>query len=283
MGQVEEKVFIHIIKASIGGYKYDELKLQRIKFKRTLADCAVDGRLPEKNLVTPTQAATEALKWLERLEKGAISTIIRKDINVNLTPMEIEHRIIKYGEFSHLHQRINSENSETTHERLTKNPEEWMEYHRQYRDARKNWMIIPYEEIIKRISELSSRLLIGDFGCGEAKVMEHFGSQRVHSFDHVAINDNVISCDMKKIPLEDNSLDIAIFSLSLMGQNWWDYLDEAKRCLAPNGYLFITETNKSMGEDGRLFRLKDTLEKKGFEIYSQEEKYEFIFIEARKI
>lgn len=76
-------------------------------------------------------------------------------------------------------------------------------------------MIIPYEEIIKRRNELSSRLQIGDFGCGEAKIMEHFGSQRVHSFDHVAINDNVISCDMKKIPLENNSLDIATFSISI--------------------------------------------------------------------
>ena len=87
---------------------------------------------------------------------------------------------------------------------------------------------------------------------------------------------------MKKVPLEDNSLDIAVFSLSLMGQNWEDYLDEAKRCLAANGYLFITETKKSISGDGRLSRLKETLENKGFEIYSQEEKYQFIFMEARK-
>ena len=86
-----------------------------------------------------------------------MSTIIRQDLNVDLSPMEIEHRIIKYGEFSRLDQRINSENSETTHQRLIKNPEEWMEYHRQYRDARKNWTIIPYEQIIKRIEELSSQ------------------------------------------------------------------------------------------------------------------------------
>ncbi len=46
----------------------------------------VDGRLPEKNLVTPQQAAMEAVKWLERLERGEISTITRRDLEVELTP-----------------------------------------------------------------------------------------------------------------------------------------------------------------------------------------------------
>jgi hypothetical protein len=47
--------------------------------------------------------------------------------------------------------------------------------------------LIPYEEIIKRIKQLSPRLQIGDFGCGEAKIMEAIGAQRAYSFDHVAI------------------------------------------------------------------------------------------------
>jgi hypothetical protein len=35
-----------------------------MKIPHTLADCAVDGRLPEKNLITPQQAAMETVKWL---------------------------------------------------------------------------------------------------------------------------------------------------------------------------------------------------------------------------
>jgi hypothetical protein len=61
-GQIQDVVHVYIIKASIGGYPYDELKWKRIQFKRTLADCAVDGRLPEKNLVTPQQATMEAVR-----------------------------------------------------------------------------------------------------------------------------------------------------------------------------------------------------------------------------
>ena len=111
--------------------------------------------LPERNLVTPQQAAMEAVKWLERLERGEISTVVRRDLNVELAPVEIRKRIAKFGDFSKLNNRINNENSETTHHRMTNNPTEWEEYHRQYREARKTWNIIPYEEIVKRIKQLS--------------------------------------------------------------------------------------------------------------------------------
>ena len=116
--------------------------------------------------------------------------------------MQIEQRIRKYGDFTRLNNQINNENSETTHNRMLNDPREWEEYHRQYREARRTWSIIPYEEIIKRIRQLSPRCCqIGDFGCGEAKIMEAIGSQRVYSFDHVSINDKVIACDMKKVPI----------------------------------------------------------------------------------
>jgi len=61
---------------------------------------------------------------------------------------------------------------------------------------------------------------LGDFGCGEAKILQEFGEERVRSFDHVAINDNVSEWDMKLVPLPDKAIDIAVFSLSLMGKNW---------------------------------------------------------------
>ena len=54
------------------------------------------------------------------------------------------------------------------------------------------------------------------------------------------------ACDVKSVPLLNEAIDIAVFSLSLMGKNWPDYIKEAKRCLATNGYLLIAETTKSM-------------------------------------
>jgi superfamily II DNA or RNA helicase len=188
-GQIRDVVHVYIVKADVSGYPYDQLKWNRIQFKRTLADCAVEGRLPEKNLVTPQQAALEAVKWLERPERGEVPSVVRRDLEVELTPIEIEQRVRKYGDFTKLNNQINNEKSTTTHDRMLKDPREWEEYHRQYREARKSWSVIPYEEIIQRIKQLSPRHQIGDFGCGEAKIMEAIGPQRVYSFDHVAIND----------------------------------------------------------------------------------------------
>ena len=36
------------------------------------------------------------------------------------------------------------------------------------------------------------------------------------------------ACDVKSVPLLDKAIDIAVFSLSLMGKNWPDYIKEAK-------------------------------------------------------
>jgi hypothetical protein len=82
----------------------------------------------------------------------------------------------------------------------------------------------------------------------------------------VTINDKVIACDTKKVPLADEALDFAVFSLSLMGKNWHEYITEAKRCIVTNGILIIAETTKSL--KGRLSNLRDEIQKQGFDIYS---------------
>ena len=152
--------------------------------------------------------------------------------------------------------------------------------------ASKVWPIKPVLEIIKRIKQLSPRLIIGDFGCGKnVEILKAFGSHRVHSFDFVLVNDNVTACDMKSIRcLKNGDLDIAVFSLSLMSRNWQEFIIEAKRCLATNGYLLIAETTNSLKK--RLSKLRDIIEEDGFEIYKEykdTKKGDFTFIEARKL
>ena len=273
-------VKIHHILASIGGFPYDQNKMSRLQYKRTLAECAVEGLLPEKNLVTPQQATREALRWLERLERGEISCVTRRELDVQLTPVEIKIRLRNYGDFSKLNRQINTEKSSSTHKRMLKNPEEWHEYHRQYREARKEWKVIPYEYWISKINKMAPNTIIGDFGCGEAKIREAIGP-RVKSFDHVSIDSNVESCDMTNVPVDSGTLNVVVFSLSIMGKDWQGYLKEAARCLSVGGYLYISETTKSLSE--RLSTLRDVIEENGFEIFSDSEKSDFTFIEARKI
>jgi hypothetical protein len=123
------------------------------------------------------------------------------------------------------------------------------------------------------------------FGCGTAKIMEEIGSDRVISFDHVAINDKVIECDIRSVSkhVEDNSLDVVIFSLSLMGKNWQDYIIEAKRCLSTRGSLFIAVTTKELDNGRRLHTLPNILKDNGFVIDTIEERGDFTFMEGIKI
>jgi hypothetical protein len=66
-----------------------------------------------------------------------------------------------------------------------------------------------------------------------------------------------------------------------LGKNWPNYIKEAKRCLVTNGILMIAETTKSL--KGRLSKLRDTILGEGFEIYNDEERGDFTFIEAREL
>ena len=101
----------------------------------------------------------------------------------------------------------------------------------------------------------------------------------VHSFDHVAINENVIACDMAHVPLDDEILDMAIFSLALMGANFADYLREAYRTLKLDGDLHIIEaTSRFTNRDRFIEGLKGL----GFAVVSVEDKWKFTHIRALK-
>jgi len=51
----------------------------------------------------------------------------------------------------------------------------------------------------------------------------------------------LVEASAEDVPLEDESLDVAIFCLSLMGSNFTDYIREAHRCLRLDGMLHIWE------------------------------------------
>jgi hypothetical protein len=173
----------------------------------------------------------------------------------------------------------NQSRSEVTHERLAANPEEWMHYHTLYREARKDWAVVPYEEMIRWCMQRSG-YVIGDFGCGEAKLAEAVSDRHVvHSFDHMAVNDNVIACDMAHVPIDDETLDVAIFSLSLMGANATDYVREAYRTLKLDGHLHVIEATSRFTNRDQFVK---TLEALGFAVVTVEDKWKFTHVRALK-
>lgn len=61
---------------------------------------------------------------------------------------------------------------------------------------------------------------------------------KVYSLDLVAAVDGVIAGDMAHTPLDNGSIDVAVFCLSLMGTNLKDFILEANRVLKI-GYIFL--------------------------------------------
>jgi superfamily II DNA or RNA helicase len=278
------RVVIPTTFATVNGerWSYCDSKLARIRYKKSIADAAVDGEVPEGSLRSPAQAQADILAWLERLDRGETSHVARRPITVPLDgsdPGVERHRLAKYGDFSAMNARWNSAASSTTARRLAADPEEWERYHTLYRAARQTWAVVPYEDFIAWAKRRKG-LVIGDFGCGEALVAAGLGDLHVvHSFDHVAINGRVVPGDMTKTPLADDTLDVALFSLSLMGTNFTDYLREAYRTLKLDGWVHIYEATSRFSD---LAGFEQGLRDLGFGNIEHRDVWTFTHISARK-
>lgn len=272
-----------------GEWSYDESnRLNRIKYKKTVADAAVDGIVPEGALRSPADAYKDAVAWLERLTAGDEAELVeRRIVTVPLSAerADVETRARKYGDFARMNSRWNRSASAKTHARLAADPHEWENYHTLYQNARRAWTWVPYEELAALIQRGSKNLVVADFGCGEDLLGQQLRSSgfTVHSFDHVAINDEVVAVDIGEgVPLGDEEIDVAVFSLSLMGDNNGDYLREAARTLAYDGRIHIVETASRIEPIGDF---EQRLRRLGFKLTDIEQHGNpaFVHVIARRV
>jgi superfamily II DNA or RNA helicase len=263
-------------------WSWDRQRIHLIRNKKTLADAAIDGVVPSKkipSLDTLFKKSQEALReWKERIGQGKIFIIQRKDLVFPLRPEIVEQLSRKLGDFSELNRTWSTSNSKTTHTKLTENPEDWYYYHTLYRERRKEWSEIPYVEIGKMITR--KEIIVADLGCGEDLLRKEIPNNVVLSFDHVSINETVTTCDISHLPLENESIDIAVFSLSLMGANYKEYLQEAYRVLKAMGVLLIAEpiTKWENREEGLISILSEM----GFEKPTLKRTKQFLYVTCIK-
>lgn len=162
-----------------------------------------------------------------------------------------------------------SQKSTTTHEKLRSNPAEWHAYHaardisfQGYSDQSQ----IPRNRIIAHLADKRKhRLRILDLGCGRNNIAQHYADAdkdhkfAIQGYDHVveegstARVGNIADLAAQE---EDESADICIYSQSLMGSDWREYLAEGHRILRYNGEFIISEHIKMLddvrAELGRL-------------------------------
>jgi Hypothetical methyltransferase/Type III restriction enzyme, res subunit/Helicase conserved C-terminal domain len=264
-------------------WSWDQGRMAVIRYKRTLSDCALDGVVPETVRISPSallQQSREALdRWIARLREDGLFTVERARLKIPL-PDDVRDIVAVYhGDFSGITRRWNSSLSRTTHERLQLDPSEWYLYHTLYREARVTWPEHPVERLAEQLRR-RPEWVVGDFGCGEC-LLKAAVPNRVVGLDHVAWDDTVIAGDMAVTPLEPDSLDVAVFSLSLMGTNWPDYLREAYRTLKPFGHLLIAEPAGRWRDNPGA--LRTAVETAGFRVVGEiEQRYAVLYLEALK-
>ena len=170
------------------------------------------------------------------------------------------------------------------HKEFTDNPDSWFRYHKLRKERMDQWDEIPYEYIATKIRNRNHKII--DFGCGENLFRHCVPHNEVISFDHVAIDDSVIACDIKDVSefVPNESVDVAMFSLALWGTNYKDYITEAHRVLNFGGVIHIAEPAKSYETPEDEQGLIDLITESGFTIVGHiERRSKFIYITGIKM
>ena len=160
------------------------------------------------------------------------------------------------SQFRNLNETLYTSESKSAWDLFQQEPALFTTYHAGFREQVEKWPTNPVDIFIQFLKTSKPNLVVADFGCGEAAIAASV-RQKVHSFDLAAVNDKVTACDMSNVPLKDKVVDVAIFSLALMGKNYEDFVREASRVLKIGGVLKIAEvvsrfTSVSAFENGLM-------------------------------
>merc|ERR1719228_172661 len=186
--------------------------------------------------------------------------------------------------FRYLNEQLYSQPGNASAKLFKSDPTLFSSYYHGYQLQAAQWPLDPLNAIISDCLRLDDKAVIADFGCGEARLARSV-ENKVHSFDLVALNERVTACDMANVPLEDSTVDVAVFCLSLMGTNIRDFLFEAARVLKVGGTLKIAELeSRFQGESCSVDTFIDSVGKFGFKNSWKDLKKDFFyFLDFQKV
>ncbi|KAI5463318.1 methyltransferase-domain-containing protein [Mariannaea sp. PMI_226] len=179
-----------------------------------------------------------------------------------LTPLQasMREKLIS-ARFRHLNETLYTRPSEEAFGLFKESPEMFDEYHEGFRRQVKVWPENPVDSFLNDIRTRGRTVLprttqectIADLGCGDARIAEALQAEgkkmrvTVKSFDLQSPSPLVTKADISNLPLEDGSINVAIFCLALMGTNWVDFIEEAYRILHWKGELWVAEIKSRFG------------------------------------
>ena len=221
-------------------WSWDDKRFRIIKTKRTLSDAVVDGRFASIFSLNRSKLLRDAV---ESLREGIQDfTITRKKLEVEA----VETKTREYSSESIItstHQKASTSTSQRMHEWFSEDKSRWKDYHKVREENLKDWVENPITVIAERLNENPGQVVV-DLGCGMNKLKDLVKDYRAwYSFDHCAVDPSVVEADCSDLHeyLGDESVDSAVFCMSLWGTNYLDSIKEAHRYLKTGGTLYVVE------------------------------------------
>lgn len=200
-----------------------------------------------------------------------------------LTPLQqaMRQKLVS-SRFRHLNETLYTTPSSKAMELFTASPELFEEYHAGFsRQVKESWPSNPVDGYVQAIrargrvappkkgrpekNNSQNRPLprrpngactVADLGCGDAQLASSLApsAQKLNlkllSYDLHEPNPHVTKADISNLPVDDGSVDVAIFCLSLMGTNWVSFVEEAWRVLRSDGKgeCWVSEVKSRFGK-----------------------------------
>lgn len=221
-------------------WSWDDKRFRIIKTKRTLSDAVVDGRFASIFSLNRSKLLRDAV---ESLREGIQDfTITRKKLEVEV----VETKIREYSSESIItstHQKASTSTSSRMNEWFSEDKSRWEDYHKVREENIKDWVENPITVIAERLNENPGQV-VADLGCGMNKLKGLVKNYKAwYSFDHCAVDPSVVEADCSDLHeyLGNESVDSAVFCMSLWGTNYLDSIKEAHRYLKTGGTLYVVE------------------------------------------
>lgn len=202
--------------------------------------------------------------------------------SATLTPLQqaMRQKLVS-SRFRHLNETLYTTDSSKAVELFNANPELFDEYHAGFsRQVKESWPSNPvdgYVENVRRRGAIpmpkrgskplpnkpqalpcrpNGACTIADLGCGDAGLARALTPAskklklRLNSYDLQAPNPLITKADISNLAVEEGSVDVAIFCLSLMGTNWVSFVEEAWRVLRGDGKgeCWVSEVKSRFGK-----------------------------------
>jgi len=250
------------------------------KKKKSVLQLGTQKLLNTKNSLVTLNSYNQISESPEQLER----TVGKREKFKNSKTCSLRERMLrrlKAARFRYMNEQLYTQQGVAAEQMFAQDPAAFTAYHEGFRQQLAQWPVNPLDLIIKSLRKRAKDgdLVVADFGCGEARLAQSLPCT-VHSLDLVALNERVTQCDMAHTPLRDQSCDVVVFCLSLMGTNIVDYIKEANRVLKEGGILKIAEI-ESRFED--LIQFIHGIERMGFQSIGQDISHNlFYFLDFQK-